>query len=265
MSASCNLSSAPPPRCGNTSSRRLTISAGPRASGGPRRTPWSGSSSSQPFRWGARYTGSSKNIFRKYKYNFLQAPSILPETESNIDRSLGQFTKELGQMDTAVKKISDIAVDQANKYKNTMKKDYQVFKSVDVGLCTKPYVPNVIWLYEILMKLQHFGFLQTWSSLDYESLDWIIKFCSVLVQSPKWKFWLLPFAIALMMSTLLHLQKVSWKIFWTFHGILAFSDILHIVILNFWNFYLQSFIKFGLKCTFELVVCETLGADREQI
>ena len=47
-------------------------------------------------------------------------------------------------MDTAVKKISDIAVDQANKYKNTMKKDYQVFKSVDVGLCTKPYVPNVI-------------------------------------------------------------------------------------------------------------------------
>ena len=76
--------------------------------------------------------------------NSLQAPSILPETESNIDRSLGQFTKELGQMDTAVKKISDIAVDQANKYKNTMKKDYQVFKSVDVGLCTKPYVPNVI-------------------------------------------------------------------------------------------------------------------------
>ena len=88
--------------------------------------------------------GSSKNIFRKYKYNSLQAPSILPETESNIDRSLGQFTKELGQMDTAVKKISDIAVDQANKYKNTMKKDYQVFKSVDVGLCTKPYVVNVI-------------------------------------------------------------------------------------------------------------------------
>ena len=80
--------------------------------------------------------GSYKNIFRKYKYNSLQAPSILPETESNIDRSLGQFTKELGQMDTAVKKISDIAMDQANKYKNTMKKDYQVFKSVDVGLCT---------------------------------------------------------------------------------------------------------------------------------
>ena len=65
-------------------------------------------------------------FFRKYKYNSLQAPSILAETESNIDRSLGQFTKELGQMDTAVKKISDIAVDQANKYKNTMKKDYQV-------------------------------------------------------------------------------------------------------------------------------------------
>ena len=58
--------------------------------------------------------------------NIMQAPSILAETESNIDRSLGQFTKELGQMDTAVKKISDIAVDQANKYKNTMKKDYQV-------------------------------------------------------------------------------------------------------------------------------------------
>ena len=45
---------------------------------------------------------------------------------------------------------------------------------------------------------------------------------------------------------------------------LAFSDILHIVILNFCNFYLQSFIKFGMKCTFELVVCETLGPDREQ-
>ena len=72
--------------------------------------------------------------------NSLQAPSILPETESNIDRSLGQFTKELGQMDTAVKKISDIAVDQANKYKNTMKKDYQVFKSVDVGLCFALYL-----------------------------------------------------------------------------------------------------------------------------
>ena len=51
MSASCNLTSTSPLRCGSTSSRRRTTSAGPRASGGPRPTPWSGSSSSQPFRW----------------------------------------------------------------------------------------------------------------------------------------------------------------------------------------------------------------------
>ena len=104
------------------------------------------------------------------------------------------------------------------------------------------------------MKLQHFGFLQTWSSLDYESLDWIIKFCSVLVQSPKWKFWLLPFAIALMMSTLLHLQKVSWKIFWTFHGILVtsytllfwiFGTFIYKVLLSLeWNVHLSwLFVK----------------------
>ena len=84
----------------------------------------------------------------------MQAPSILAETESNIDRSLGQFTKELGQMDTAVKKISDIAVDQANKYKNTMKKDYQV-----------SHLLAVLW--DFLHALTHHHIQYTQTSFDF--------------------------------------------------------------------------------------------------
>ena len=55
-----------------------------------------------------------------------QAPSILSETESSNERSLGQFSGDMGNLDSAVKALSSVAVDQACKYKNSIKKDYQV-------------------------------------------------------------------------------------------------------------------------------------------
>jgi len=55
----------------------------------------------------------------------IQAPSILSETESSIERSLGQFSGDMANLDTAVKALSSVAVDQAGKYKNSIKKDYQ--------------------------------------------------------------------------------------------------------------------------------------------
>ena len=58
--------------------------------------------------------------------NIFQAPSILSETESSIERSLGQFSGDMANLDTAVKALSSVAVDQAGKYKNSIKKDYQV-------------------------------------------------------------------------------------------------------------------------------------------
>ena len=62
-----------------------------------------------------------------YTANIFQAPSILSETESSIERSLGQFSGDMANLDTAVKALSSVAVDQAGKYKNSIKKDYQVF------------------------------------------------------------------------------------------------------------------------------------------
>ena len=56
----------------------------------------------------------------------IQAPSILSETENAIDRSIGHFTKNMSKMDAAVRNLSTVAVDQANKYKVSTKKDYQV-------------------------------------------------------------------------------------------------------------------------------------------
>ena len=62
-----------------------------------------------------------------YTANIFQAPSILSETESSIERSLGQFSGDMANLDSAVKALSSVAVDQAGKYKNSIKKDYQVF------------------------------------------------------------------------------------------------------------------------------------------
>ena len=61
-----------------------------------------------------------------YTANIFQAPSILSETESSIERSLGQFSGDMANLDSAVKALSSVAVDQAGKYKNSIKKDYQV-------------------------------------------------------------------------------------------------------------------------------------------
>ena len=61
-----------------------------------------------------------------YTANIFQAPSILSETESSIERSLGQFGGDMANLDSAVKALSSVAVDQAGKYKNSIKKDYQV-------------------------------------------------------------------------------------------------------------------------------------------
>ena len=55
-----------------------------------------------------------------------QAPSILAETEAAIDRSLSQFGGDLTNLDSSVKSLSSLASDQAGKYKNSIKKDYQV-------------------------------------------------------------------------------------------------------------------------------------------
>ena len=50
----------------------------------------------------------------------------MSETESSIERSLGQFSGDMANLDSAVKALSSVAVDQAGKYKNSIKKDYQV-------------------------------------------------------------------------------------------------------------------------------------------
>ena len=50
----------------------------------------------------------------------------MSETESSIERSLGQFSGDMANLDSAVKALSSLAVDQAVKYKNSVKKDYQV-------------------------------------------------------------------------------------------------------------------------------------------
>ena len=67
-------------------------------------------------------SGAIRSLFS----NIFQAPSILSETESSIERSLGQFSGDMANLDTAVKALSSVAVDQAGKYKNSIKKDYQV-------------------------------------------------------------------------------------------------------------------------------------------
>ena len=72
--------------------------------------------------WLLVLTGAIRSLF---SYVF-QAPSILSETESSIERSLGQFSGDMANLDTAVKALSTVAVDQAGKYKNSIKKDYQV-------------------------------------------------------------------------------------------------------------------------------------------
>ena len=50
----------------------------------------------------------------------------MSETESAIERSLSKFSGEMANLDTAVKALSSVAVDQAGKYKSSIKKDYQV-------------------------------------------------------------------------------------------------------------------------------------------
>lgn len=59
----------------------------------------------------------------------IQAPSILTETESAIDRDISQFGKDIVKMDLAVKSLSSAASDQVTKYRTTNKKDYQVCRS----------------------------------------------------------------------------------------------------------------------------------------
>ena len=55
----------------------------------------------------------------------IQAPSILSETETAIDDTIAQFSKDIVKMDGAVKNMNTVANDQIIKYRTVFKKDCQ--------------------------------------------------------------------------------------------------------------------------------------------
>eukprot|EP00092_Neocalanus_flemingeri_P021416 GFUD01023219.1.p1 GENE.GFUD01023219.1~~GFUD01023219.1.p1 ORF type:complete len:563 (-),score=160.59 GFUD01023219.1:67-1755(-) len=55
----------------------------------------------------------------------IQAPSILSETETAIDENIGQFSKDIVKMDSALKNMNTVANDQIIKYRTVFKKDCQ--------------------------------------------------------------------------------------------------------------------------------------------
>ena len=78
-------------------------------------------------RWTAgKRKAESDNLVGISFLTTIQAPSILSETENAIDRNISQFSKDIVNMDSAVKALSSVASDQVTKYKTTNKKDYQV-------------------------------------------------------------------------------------------------------------------------------------------
>lgn len=104
----------------------------------------------------------------------IQAPSILSETETSIDRSLLQFTKDIVKMDTAVKNMNKVASEQSDNYKRSMKKEYleigKAFKQLslasgDNSTANVPALSMIGASYEELA-----GIVEDQASKDWEPL-----------------------------------------------------------------------------------------------